>query len=590
MAKTHLTVKYRPQLFSEVVGQDTVRAILSRAAQTDAIAPAYMFSGTRGVGKTTLARILAKAVNCENGPAAEPCNECRHCRRIQTGSAVDVLEIDAASNTGVDNIRSLKEDVGYAPMECRYKVFIIDEAHMLSKSAFNALLKTLEEPPGRVTFIMATTEPHKFPPTIISRCQHYIFQRLTQKEIADHLAGLLEKEGIEYDPAAVRLIARRGAGSVRDAMSLMGQVLALGGDGLQEDGVRRVLGLAGQELFLKLMQGIYDQDCLAVTGVLSEIMDQGLDLGFFLAELTQIWRNLFLLSQAGEKAFPVLETPEEESAKWLEWSGKFSLAHVHAAWQMTLEGQQRVKNSLDPALALELLLLNLAYLPRLLPVSEAPAADSGGGSGGGTGRHAVSGAAEQNKPRAAEEPKRDYGSQKPESAGPAVPGHTETPSRTEPGPRREPAQRSESEPEPEPEPEPVSGRDPEPEPESQQGRGPRDWRGFLEFCASRAEQAGLNGMLKNLSGEYKDGRLVIESVNGFIVDKLEKGDAAESFSGLAREYFGPDVKIEFKRAESGEKTRADLEREAREHPVVKEAMQELDAGIMGVEPLRTSKS
>jgi DNA polymerase-3 subunit gamma/tau len=551
MAKTHLTVKYRPQTFAEVVGQDTVRAILSRAAETDAIAPAYMFSGTRGVGKTTLARVLAKAVNCEKGPAAEPCNECRHCRRIQSGAAVDVIEIDAASNTGVDNIRSLKEDVGYAPMECRYKVFIIDEAHMLSKSAFNALLKTLEEPPGRVAFIMATTEPHKFPPTIVSRCQHYIFQRLTQKEIAAHLAAILEREGLEYEPAAVNLLARRGAGSVRDAMSLMGQVLALGGESLQAESVRRVLGLAGQEIFFRLVRAIHEQDCMTVTGVLNEVMDQGLDLGFFLAELTQVWRNLFLLSQAGEKAFPVLEAPEEDAAKWLEWAPAFSLAHVHACWQMTLEGQQRVKNSLDPALALELLLLNLAYLPRLMPLPEASKGSPPGNGGDTPGSKA-----------------RESG-REPEPAEPEP---------VDKGPEKQEAQR--------PDPEAVRSESEETRPE-----GPRDWRGFVEFCAPRVEGAGLNGgMLQKIEGEFEDERLVVKSANGVVLDRLEKGEAAERFHGLIREYFGRDISVEFERTQSTEKTRADLEREAKEHPVVKEAMQELDAGLLGVEPLNSRKS
>ena len=374
MSQSHLTVKYRPQRFSEVAGQETIRAVLSRAAATDNIAPAYMFSGTRGVGKTTMARIFAKAVNCAKAPISEPCCECAHCREITRGACVDVAEIDAASHTGVDNIRSLREDVGYAPLECRYKVFIIDEAHMLSKSAFNALLKTLEEPPGRVTFILATTEPHKFPATIISRCQHYTFQRLPQKELEAHLSKILEREKVSFEPSAVGLLARRGAGSVRDAMSLMGQVLALGREHLTSKDVRQILGLAGQEVFFRLMGAVHEQDCLGVSGILREILDQGLDLGFFLSELTSCFRNLFLLAQAGEEAFGILDVPEEEAGEWLAWVPKFSLPHIHACWQLTLEGQRRVLTSLEPALALELLLLNLAYLPRLLSLEDLSAA------------------------------------------------------------------------------------------------------------------------------------------------------------------------------------------------------------------------
>ena len=368
MSIANLTAKYRPQRFDEAAGQDAVKRILSRASVEDRIAPAYLFSGTRGVGKTTLARVFAKAINCVTAPTNEPCNECRNCRQITAGIAPDVVEIDAATHGGVDEARRLKEDIGYAPLECRYKVFIIDEAHMLSKAAFNALLKTLEEPPGRVTFIMATTEPHKFPATIISRCQHYIFKRLTQGELEAHLAKVLGCEGLSFDPGAVSILARRGAGSVRDAMSLMGQVLASGADRLGELDTREILGLAGQDVFFSLIGAIHDRDCLGIDAILRQILDKGLDLGFFLRELTGCWRNMFILAQAGDKALPLIDASEEEAGEWLRWSTRFPLAQIHACWQLSLEGQRRVMNSLEPALALELLLLNLAYLPMLVPL------------------------------------------------------------------------------------------------------------------------------------------------------------------------------------------------------------------------------
>ena len=366
MSNAALTAKYRPQTFAEVAGQETLKAILSRAALEDKVAPAYLFSGTRGVGKTTLARIFAKALNCRTAPAAEPCNQCDLCRAVTLGSAVDVVEIDGASNRGIDDVRRLKEVVGYAPMDGRYKIFIIDEAHMLSREAFNALLKTLEEPPARVTFIMATTEPHKFPATIISRCQHYVFKRLPEAGLVQHLSKVLSRENIEFDESAVRLIARRGAGSVRDSMSLLGQVLALGAGRLTEDAARNVLGLAGQEAFMRLLATFRDGDSLTLTVILREMLDQGLDMGFFLRELSSVWRNMFILRQSGKAAFPVVELPENEAAALLEASRDFSLTHIHACWQMTLEGQRRVLTSLEPALALELLLLNLAMLPQIL--------------------------------------------------------------------------------------------------------------------------------------------------------------------------------------------------------------------------------
>ena len=369
MAKVSLTARYRPQTFSQVVGQDYIKSILSRAAAEDKIAPAYLFSGTRGVGKTTIARILAKAINCEHGPAPEPCNRCAHCVQITKGAATDVMEIDGASHTGVDNVRKLREEVAYAPLSCRYKVVIIDEAHMLSKSAFNALLKTLEEPPKHCVFIMATTEPEKFPITIISRCQHYVFKRIPQNELISHLQSVLEAEKVDYEPQALALIARRGAGSVRDSMSLLAQVLALGEKKLTAKDVRNVLGLAGQEFFFQAIEAIYNQDLVSLNHIVQDLQNQGLDLGFFLREFAMCWRNLFLLARAGQQAKKIIELPEEELDAWNKWAQKFPLSRIHASWQMVLEAQKTVLKSLEPGLALELLLLNLAYLPELLSVA-----------------------------------------------------------------------------------------------------------------------------------------------------------------------------------------------------------------------------
>lgn len=368
MNHASLTARYRPQTFAEVAGQNTIKAILSRAAAEDRVAPAYLFSGTRGVGKTTIARIFAKALNCEHAPTAEPCNACESCRKITQGMAVDVVEIDGASNRGIEDAKRLKENIGYAPLEGRYKVFIIDEAHMLTRDAFNALLKTLEEPPARVTFFLATTEPHKFPVTIISRCQHFVFNRLSQTELEQHLSIVLNRERIDFEPDAVALIARRASGSVRDSMSLLGQVLALGEHGLTTQDTRNVLGLAGQDVFFTLLDAILERDCLAVAKLVRVLLDRGADIGFFLRELTSLWRNLFILAQSGENGLSVIDLPESEALQLLQYANTLPLAHIHACWQMTLEGQRRVLTSIEPAQALELLLLNLAVLPRLVPV------------------------------------------------------------------------------------------------------------------------------------------------------------------------------------------------------------------------------
>jgi len=571
----HLTHKYRPQLFSEVAGQEMIKAILSRAAQTSTVAPAYLFSGTRGVGKTTIARIFAKAINCENGPAAEPCNQCQHCRQIQAGAAVDVAEIDGASHTGVDNVRSLKEDVGFAPIDCRYKVFIIDEAHMLSKGAFNALLKTLEEPPAHATFIMATTEPHKFPATIISRCQHYTFQRMTQKELEDHLSTILNKESLPFDMDAVQLLARRGAGSVRDAMSLMGQVLALGGDSLTAADVRQVLGLAGREIMFRLLAAVHGQDCVGVSHILREVLDQGLDLGFFLRELTECWRNLFLLTQAGNKALEVLDVPDEEAAQWSEWAGKFSAAHIHACWQLTLEGQQRVKSSVEPALALELLLLNLAYLPRLMPLESiaatgqapvappaaAPAAPVSGGAPAGGPRQAAA-SAPQPASVAPEAPAR--------RPAPAAGGHA--------------PQTSQADAPAEPDAAPA-----EEDPGAGHGvavpAGAKTWEGFLAYAQDVQNATGqsING-LGQATATVGDGVLALECVSRMHMEHIQSGDAYRTLTRLARDYFGPDVRVQCTAPEKRQVNHKEMREAASHHPLVEAVLEGFDARIVDVRP------
>ena len=368
MKHLSLAAKYRPQTFAQVAGQDMVKAVLSRAAAEDRVAAAYLLSGTRGVGKTTIARIFAKALNCRHAPGPEPCNQCDQCRKITQGSHVDVTEIDGASNNSVEDARALRENIGYAPMEGRYKVFIIDEAHMLSRSAFNALLKTLEEPPARVVFIFATTEAHKFPITIVSRCQHFVFRHLGEDALVQHLSQVLNKENVPFEEGAVRLIARRAAGSVRDSMSLLDQTLALGGDNLTSAVTREVLGLAGQELFADLFDALHARDCAAVSQLCASLFRQGVDIGFFVRELAGHLRDLFLLRQGGEAVAPTLGLPGEEILFWQGLAPRFSAGHLHAAWQMVLDAQRGIVQNPEPAAALELLLLNLALLPQLLPL------------------------------------------------------------------------------------------------------------------------------------------------------------------------------------------------------------------------------
>ena len=610
MSQESLTARYRPQSFAEVAGQDAVKRILSRAASSGRVAPAYLFSGTRGVGKTTLARIFAKALNCMNGPAEEPCNQCPICRQITLGSAVDVVEIDGASNTGVDNVRRLKEDVGYAPLECRYKVIIIDEAHMLSKQAFNALLKTLEEPPGHVTFIMATTEPEKFPQTIISRCQHFVFKRLPQAELVRHLDGVLSREGVPAEPTAVTLIARRGAGSVRDGMSLLGQVMALGSDSLTLADVREVLGLAGSEVFVRLVECVQSRDLQGLHALLTEILDQGVDLGFFLRELAGCWRNLFLLHQLGEAARGIIDLPAEEVDIWASVAPGFSLGHLHAAWQMTLDSQRKVLTSMEPALALELLLLNLACLPDLLAMGAGEARP--GGAPGPSARPAPSRpAAPPVAPRASGEPRTPAAQQNqtqapasrpapparpatpPHVAGGAASGRPSAPDATlreaQADFRGSGAQGSgptPSQPAPTAQAAPVAQAAPAAQAVPD---GPRNWAGFVAFCANRGEGARPLPALDKARGELQGAELVLTSQHVFLCDRLKT--CMPVLLEAARTYFGPGVAVRVETpVEAVRKTRAELREMAQTDPVVREAQERFQARIVEVRPLSNGNS
>ncbi|GAB1409859.1 DNA polymerase III subunit gamma/tau [Desulfovibrionales bacterium] len=575
MSQDSLTARYRPQTFAQVAGQHSIKTILSRAAALGQVAPAYLFSGTRGVGKTTVARIFAKALNCQNGPAPEPCNVCSMCRQITLGAAMDVLEIDGASNTGVDNVRSLKEDVGYAPMDGRYKVIIIDEAHMLSRQAFNALLKTLEEPPGHVTFIMATTEPEKFPQTIISRCQHFVFKRLPQADLAAHLRMVLDQEQISAESSALNLLARRGAGSVRDAMSVLGQVLALGGETLTTSAVREVLGLAGHEVFFRLLEHVQARDLLALHTLLVEILDHGLDLGFFLRELGECWRNLFLLLNLGDAARSIIDLPDEEVNAFARCAPLFTIQHVHSAWQMTLDSQRRILTSMEPALALELLFYNLAMLPELLALGLADVS------------------AQEHVTRPEQQP----ASTRPQMPASAPKRPTQS-FRTE----QQGGQQSEAGRAPLPEQRTVRPRFGQSEhagvPQANTGPAravpethqpaispeiPRTWPEFVKFCAHPPAPAKPIA-LAQAQGKHVGTTLVVSSVHSFHSDRL-KG-ALRGITELARQFFGPHIEVQV--AETQQETRrtpSQLREEALRDQTVREAQEIFQAKIMDVRPV-----
>ena len=296
MSYTALYRKFRPKGFDEVKGQDQVVTVLKNQIKHDKIGHAYMFSGTRGTGKTSVAKIFAKAVNCENTVDGSPCGVCDTCKKIGEGRTLDVIEIDAATNNGVDNMREVIEEVKYSPTDTKYKVYIIDEVHMLSSGAFNALLKTLEEPPEYAIFILATTEPHKVLPTIKSRCQKYDFRRISVETISERLKELMDKEGNSYEEEALKFIARKGDGSMRDSLSLLDQCLSFSFDEtLTYDKVLEVLGSVDTDLFNKLYIAIVRGDVPTCMDVAEEISMSGLDIGQFALDFTWYFRNLLLL-------------------------------------------------------------------------------------------------------------------------------------------------------------------------------------------------------------------------------------------------------------------------------------------------------
>jgi DNA polymerase-3 subunit gamma/tau len=287
-----LARRWRPQKFEDVVGQDHVVRTLQNAISSGRIAHAYLFTGVRGVGKTSIARILAKALNCEKGPTPTPDNSCSICNEITAGTSVDVLEIDGASNTGVDDVRELRENVRYMPQSSRYKIYIIDEVHMLSNAAFNALLKTLEEPPPHIIFIFATTEPQKIPATILSRCQRFDFKRIPREKILESLKQISISEGVTIEESDLRLIAREAEGSMRDALSLLDQVISFAGKMVPKGEVQKALGIIDRTWVTEMAQGIIDRDSARALEVLAKGYEHGYDLKQMLKDLIAHFRNM----------------------------------------------------------------------------------------------------------------------------------------------------------------------------------------------------------------------------------------------------------------------------------------------------------
>ncbi|MBO0737600.1 MAG: DNA polymerase III subunit gamma/tau [Alphaproteobacteria bacterium] len=364
-----LARKYRPSTFAELIGQEAMVRTLSNAIATGRIAHAFILTGVRGVGKTTTARILARAFNCIGsdglgGPTPQPCGQCAHCLAIGEDRHADVVEMDAASRTGVDDIRDLTEGVRYRPVSGRYKVYIIDEVHMLSKNAFNALLKTLEEPPPDVKFIFATTEIHKVPVTVLSRCQRFALRRVPVEKLIEHYRRIAEAEGVEASPAALALIARAADGSVRDGLSLLDQAIALAAGRIEETAVRDMLGIADRGLVFDLLESVLRGDAQAALKLSENLYQCGADPLLVLQDLLDLSHFLTRLKLAPEAGAgdPIAEGERERARPLAE---KLAMSVLARTWQMLLKGLEEVQIAPSPIRATEMLLVRLAYVAEL---------------------------------------------------------------------------------------------------------------------------------------------------------------------------------------------------------------------------------
>ena len=369
MEYTVLARRFRPQSFGEVIGQETIAQALRNAISAHRVAHAYLFTGARGVGKTSTARILAKSLNCPNASGGDPCNECDVCRSISAGSDVDVIEIDGASNRGIDEIRALRANVNVKPMRCRYKIYIIDEVHMLTKEAFNALLKTLEEPPGNVKFIFCTTDPQKVPDTILSRCQRFDFGTIATATIGERLAQIASAEGVEVDPAAIQLVARRAAGSMRDSQSLFDQLLAFGGKKITAADVHRLLGTAPDDRLIDLATSLLARERARVLELLEAALLSGVQVSELADQLIACFRDLMVLASGASQA-TLLSVAEDRRNVFQQQAAAAGLQTILAALQILIEAKNRMKGAGYGRVLLELALVRISTLDQLDRLAE----------------------------------------------------------------------------------------------------------------------------------------------------------------------------------------------------------------------------
>jgi DNA polymerase III subunit gamma/tau len=369
MAYLVLARKYRPQTFEDVVKQDHVTLTLKNAIVSNRVAHAVLFSGPRGTGKTTVARILAKAMNCEKGPVPVPCNSCKSCHDITSSGAVDVYEIDGASNNGVEQVRELRDNIKYMPAHSRYKIYIIDEVHMLSTAAFNALLKTLEEPPDHVLFIFATTEPHKIPLTILSRCRRHDFRRISIAAITDHLETICKEENFVIEKENLDLMARESGGCMRDALSLLDQVMTCSQGGLARDQILNVMGVIDRKLIFDMANGILSANVPDILMVLDEMYDRGHDMKKLYSSLLEHFRNLLVVKLA-KNLEKLVDVPSHELKMMSDQVSRVTASYIGQLFDILFKEEPTVRFSAQPKMAMEMALIRMCRIKPVLSIDE----------------------------------------------------------------------------------------------------------------------------------------------------------------------------------------------------------------------------
>ena len=544
-----LARKWRPQSFSDLVGQEHVSRTLANAIQSGRVHHAFLFTGARGVGKTSAARILAKSLNCAEGPTETPCNQCPSCLEITGGQGVDVLEIDGASNTGVDDIRTLRENIRYLPSRSRYKIFIIDEVHMLSINAFNALLKTLEEPPEHAKFIFATTEPHKIPITILSRCQRFDFRKISQPKVTERLREIVDAEGIQISDKALGLVARQGEGSMRDSLSALDQIVAFCGMEVSDQDALGILGMVDRRLLMDTVSGVLGRDGRRVLEVVRQVDNLGHSFRQFCQELVEILRSLVLIKVVEEPG-ELLQVSSSELQELRGLADDCDLEELQRILSILIRTEAELATAAYPKLILEMALVRLAHMPQVKSVAALV--------------------------RKIEDLERLLAS-----------GRSEPPSRPAPVRSEPPAPVSEDLPK-------------KPEAPAPQAPAAEGWQGLVEHVRARRPLIATlleNGSLLRLELPVLEIGYVAAS---FMFEQVRDPETLEVITTLASEYFGQPVTIklspvpgekavppslvqERQAQESDRKNR--LRNDALAHPMVKAAVEIFEGKVSEVKPI-----